>query len=131
VDTIEVGYGYSARYVVTLRDGSGRAVTGVYAGTETLGVVIGIGAGAELPGVLSTAEWAAVTRAADGRITSAVANASGGPAGTILLTIDEADIVACGVGTFGLTIELTDAGRVYECYRASLRVKCRPGGSGY
>jgi hypothetical protein len=107
MQTLRVGRGYSADWDVTLRDADGIPVEDVYAGSETLALVVCDDLGASLTLTGSTVAWLDA------------------PAGTIRLHLDDSDTTALGPLPRGLSIVLTAAGEPIEVYRATLRVEPR------
>ncbi len=122
METLRCGIDSSHRFVIFLRDEKTRTVVAnTYNGLETLSVEIG---GAVY--LSTSAQWCVVEAdVTTGRITGADVNVAGGAAGTVLLTIDDADLATLGVGTFGLSVYITEGGEPYEAYRATLKVECR------
>jgi hypothetical protein len=114
VQTLRIGQGYTASWTVTLRyardhpESPGAPVEGVYSGSEPLEVALDDGAGGEATLSASAAAWLDAS------------------AGTIALTLDDADTAALGPARLGLSIRLDDGGEPVEVYRALLLVEGRP-----
>lgn len=108
MQSLETGRGYAGRWTVTLRDETGRVLTDVYDGSESLDLVVTSLEGGALTLTASAAVWADASQ------------------GLITLSLGAADTALMGPGPRGLSIGLTaDSVRV-ECYRARLRVLDRP-----
>lgn len=108
-DTWQLQAGSAGKWRVTLRDTSGRPVTGVYTGTETLTLRLWPGddrAPATLVG--SSADWE---------------NAS---QGTLLVTIGATDSAALAVGWWHVDLDLT-SGNTYSVFQALLEIRPQPG----
>lgn len=120
-ETLRQTIGTTARWIVTLRaDKTLKPVT-TYAGTEPLALVITEGAYGEqsLSGA-SLVEWK--TRLDNGSIVTGAAAAA---LGQVMITVDNADATALGVGTYGLSVILTDGGEPLEVLRAAYIIEPR------
>jgi hypothetical protein len=104
---LRVGRGYTARWVVTLRDERGVPVADTFLGTEALTLTICDLLGVPLTLNGSSAAW----------LDAAVP--------TVTLTVDNSDTTDMAAGPRGLSISLDDDGEPTEVYRAVLRVEPR------
>lgn len=127
MDTLVCGLGYTARFVITLKDEETRQpLLNVYEGTETFDVVIKTAGENVVISADTKAEWCVVTRDPDTRqILTVVANTDGAEDGTVLLTIDDADTETIGVGMHRLSIRLNDGGEPFEAFMSPLKIECR------
>jgi hypothetical protein len=107
MQTLRVGRGYTARWVVTLRDERGAPVADTYLGTEALTLTICDLAGLPVTLLTSSVAW----------LDAAVP--------TVTLTVDNSDTTDMAAGPRGLSIALDDGGEPTEVYRAVLRVEPR------
>jgi hypothetical protein len=108
LDTLTCEYGRAVSYTVTLRDANGSPITTTYAGTEALAGKV----------------WAGDDRAS--LVTPTVAWASAAD-GTLTVSMTSAQTDDLSPGTYVLSVDLTDGGEPYECFRAWLRVEAVAG----
>jgi hypothetical protein len=117
--TLRLTIGTTGRWIATLRaEGTLRPVT-AYAGSETLELVVTEGAYGEqsLSGA-SGATWRG--RNSSGAV---VTGASAAALGQVTITVDDSDATSLGVGTYGLSVILTDGSEPIEVYRAALVIE--------
>ena len=108
MDTLTCEYGRAVSYTVTLRDGNGSPLTTTYAGTEAIAAKV----------------WAGDDRAS--LVTPTVAWLSAADA-TLALSMTAAQTDDLTPGTYVMSVDITDGGEVYECFRSWLRVEAVAG----
>jgi hypothetical protein len=118
-ETLRQTIGTTARWIVTLRKEKTLQPVTTYAGTETLELVISEGAYGEqsLSGASGVA-WRG--RLADDTIVTGSAAAD---IGQVTITVDDSDATSLGVGTYGLSVILTDGSEPIEVYKAALVIE--------
>lgn len=120
-ETLRQTIGTTARWIVTLRAEKTLKPVTTYAGTEPLTLVVTEGAyGDQALSGASGVTWRG-RNASNVVVTGATAAALG----QVTVTIDNSDATALGVGTYGLSVILTDGSEPVEVYRAALVIEPR------
>jgi hypothetical protein len=118
--TLRLTIGTTGRWIVTLRyQDTLQPVLDTYTGNEPLNLQITEGAyGEQSLSSESRAEWR-------GRLTdrTVVTGASAAAIAKVTITVDDIDTTALGVGTFGLSVILTDGSEPIEVYHAALVIE--------
>lgn len=110
METIICERGGFTETLVQLRDSDGVAVTNKYTGTEVLALTI----------------WAGDDRSPVTLTTSGVFW-SDANAGTIHISIEQVDSATFDVGTYLLSVHITDGGKVRKCFESWLKIETAPG----
>jgi hypothetical protein len=105
--TLRVGRGYAASWIIQLRDERRRDIRDLFSGGEPLDLRVGGDDGRAAPLDGSTVAW------------------NSPAAGTILLSLSDADTAGLSAGPRGLSVRLLVGGGPVEVYRATLRVEPR------
>jgi hypothetical protein len=117
--TLRQTIGTTGRWIVTLRKERTLQPVTTYAGTETLELVISEGAyGEQSLSGSSSATWRG--RTSDDTVVTGSAAAD---LGQVTITVDDSDATALGLGTYGLSVILTDGSEPIEVYKAALVIE--------